>query len=159
MPSKRVCACNKRIHHCSKCYPVLHLQTVLRRDLRRAVRQIFNTNSTIDYHKLVGCGQAQFQAHLLAKMDAWNTATQQRISLHMCEVDHICPFSIVQELPVNMQEQACHMLCHYTNLQPLPTPWNRRKSNNWSARDHALWMENIYMKPDFRDIYWPLACQ
>jgi hypothetical protein len=115
-------------------------------------------NNSIDYKKLVGCSQAQFRQHLLAKLDSWNSVTHQQISLHMCECDHICPFSIVRELPVDMQQQACHMLCHYTNLQPLPTPWNRRKSNHWSTADHVVWTAHIYGNPDFVDIYWPEPC-
>ena len=120
------------------------------------MRNIDHAQTSFDYEYWVGCSRDVFRRQMLLKLDNWNKLTGHRISLRMCDCDHICPFSIVQFMRPELHERACRMLCHYTNLQPMPGVFNRFKSDHWSARDHEFWLARIYKNPDFVDIYWPV---
>lgn len=131
-------------------------QEVCRKKVRLAMRNMNKPQSTFDYEMWVGCDREHFRQHMHKKLDRWNELSEQRIQMRMCDCDHICPFRIVQFLSADLQENACRMLCHYTNLQPLPGFFNRLKSDHWSKQDHSIWLQAIFKNPEFDDIYWPV---
>jgi hypothetical protein len=154
---------NKR--KCRLCFPVKVLQHQLYKKIREAVRAIgqsnFDANSKphIDYEALFGCSRETFEKTYVAKIEAWNEkfgAYMGTLSHSNSQADHICPFATVFKLPtIDLQIQASYILCHVTNLQPMPAQFNQIKSNHWCAEDIKFWHENIWKNFDYKQIYWP----
>jgi hypothetical protein len=151
---------NKR--KCKHCYPVKVLQHQLYKKIRDAVRFIgmdLSASNNIDYENLFGCSREIFEEIYLAKIDAWNvkySSFMGSLSHENSQADHICPFATVFELPsITLQLQATHLLCHITNLQPMPAQFNQIKSNHWCPTDKQFWRAHIWNNFDFLEIYWP----
>lgn len=151
---------NKR--RCKHCYPVKVLQHQLYKKIRDAVRFIGMGSSipnNIDYETLFGCSREVFESNYLAKIDTWNSKYADllgTLSHENSQADHICPFATVFELPtIALQLQATQLLCHVTNLQPIPAQFNQIKSNHWCATDRQFWRAHIWHNFAYSDIYWP----
>jgi hypothetical protein len=92
---------------------------------------------------------------LQAKRNSWNTAnpglpmTPTNIAL-----DHIRPVHSF----AGTSDGARIFLCnHYTNLQPLLHEDNAWKGDCWSAADEEFWHENIILKKEYDNVYYPQA--
>lgn len=149
---------NKR--KCELCFPVHRLHRMLYKKIRLAVKFIDSSStSTLDYEGIFKCSRTTFESSYLKKITYWNEQYGEFMGMLTAEnsqADHICPFSIVFRLPtVPLQIQASYMLCHFTNIQPMPAQFNRIKSNFWCHVDAVFWQDVIFQNPNFNEIYWP----
>ena len=65
--------------------------------------------------------------------------------------DHIKPISLAKD------EAELLALHHFTNYQPLLRADNLRKSTRWGDRDEAHWRAEIFHKPEYTAIYFPVS--
>ena len=91
------------------------------------------------------------------KLMDWNQRNPgHRITISNCHFDHISPLSLANKVGEQFKISAIVRLLQWTNVQPLPEPFNNAKSNHWSHTDHIFWEQNIYNK-QYKFIYWPEA--
>ena len=106
---------------------------------------------------LLGCNKVQFQSMIAVKLYDWNQRNPGHvITITNCHFDHIAPLSLAKKVGEELKITALVRLLHWTNVQPMPEPFNTAKSNHWSLEDHIFWEKTIYNKR-YKSIYWPIA--
>lgn len=106
---------------------------------------------------LLGCNKLQFQSMIAVKLSDWNERNPGHvITITNCHFDHIAPLSLAKKVGEELKITAHVRLLHWSNVQPMPEPFNSAKSNHWSLDDHKFWEKNIHNKR-YTSIYWPIA--
>lgn len=103
--------------------PLFKLAERLRSRLWHAL-QATNWVKTTHFHQYIGCTLPQLRNHLEKQFQfgmSWDNHG-------LWEIDHIKPLSLA------VTEKELYELCHYTNLQPLWEPENKRKGNSYEEK-------------------------
>ena len=133
------------------CDPLGHLKHKIRSLIRLSLRKMgLKKNSKTQ--DIIGCSYEELQVHLQKKVDYWNQLMGPLTNVHLTgklALDHIKPLSTAKT------EEEVKQLNHYTNLQLLWHDINIKKSDNWNAEDEEFWKNNIYLNPDFVNVYVP----
>jgi hypothetical protein len=92
--------------------------------LRKYVRRYFNIKTkprkTMD---IVGCKPNEFRTYIESQFKNWMSWDNYGYGKGKWVIDHIIPLSSAKN------EDELHLLCHYTNLQPLSWEDNMLKGN------------------------------
>ena len=144
-----ICEHGKVRRHCEICDP----DSYLARKIRQAVYGAFHRQGEVkDEHTLKVLGVdswQQFRTYWQAKLDYWNQNNpDDPITAKTAATDHIKPVHAFKDLPHGNPN-------HHTNLQPIPDPLNREKSDKWQQIDEEFWKINIYKNPKFICTYLP----
>ena len=102
--------------------------------------------------QMIGCSWELFQEHMQAKKDRWNQKGDSQRKFEKDDklhTDHIKPLSAAKN------EEELKELFHFTNCQPLWADTNILKNDHWTEEDDRFWRENIFMNPNYKDIYLP----
>lgn len=145
------CGHGTRRDWCAECDPV----GFITKRLRSAIYSGLQKGGRVKQQRtLTYLGVQSFDevtAHIQRKMDAYNaTDPPVPMTLHNIAIDHIKP-----KAEFMRQGGPDDELHHYTNLQPLLTEQNLRKSDYWSAEAEAFWRAHIIHRPDYHDLFVP----
>lgn len=110
----------------------------IKQNCRRRIREMLNNDNasgkTLSSEKYTGCSTYQLQCHLERKFKDGMTWNNYGKAWH---IDHIIPCA-----SFNMNKAIDVMACfHYTNLQPLWSNENIKKSDNYNDEE-----KNAYMR-------------
>jgi len=100
--------------------------------LLAASLQILRTN---------GCTYKQFHQQMEEQINHWSEVDHIK-SLKACELDGSDPNEV----------------CHFTNLQVIPSWLNAVKPATWNDNDEKRWRKDILYKPGLNGVFWPEDC-
>ena len=139
--------------YCRMCEPIAYL----RRNYIKKINSCFRARGfepPQDPLAVLGCSWEELYLHLVAKCLQHNTKYPHRPSMCIANIenDHIKPLSQAKTYEELLQ------LWHFTNIQPLFHEDNNSKNNRWGQWDDIFWRANIYLHPEYVDIYMPGGC-
>ena len=148
----QICAHHILKRECKVCDKIGYISKLFRCRLRGASRSRGATKSWRS-HAVAGCSWAEFVAHIERKMAKWNATCEpgREMTWENTQRDHIKPIALAQD------EAELLALHHYTNYQPLLCADNLRKSTRWGERDEAHWRAEIFHRPEYTEIYFPVS--
>ena len=139
--------------YCRICEPVAYL----RRNFTKKMNACFRARGyepPKDPLAILGCSWEEFYLHLVAKCTEHNKKYPHRPAMCIANIenDHIKPLSQAKTY------QELIQLWHFTNIQPLFHEDNNSKNNRWGQWDNIFWTANIYLHPEYINIYMPGGC-
>jgi hypothetical protein len=134
--------CNEKL-----CYVRYHSKQIKRYLTSTRYEKIKN-----HYNDNLGCTVEEFMNHIKKKIEYFNTylSTNKQMTLDNIHIDHIKPIS-----QFNLDNADAFLdCCHYSNIQPLLSETNLKKSYIWTEENNKYWLDNIKGK-EYNEIYIP----
>jgi hypothetical protein len=124
---KGLCSHNINKKICKTCSPIDHLISLQRRRINTILKnnKIIKNNRTIDYL----CCTSEFLYNYI------NIQLTDEMIEKGYDIDHIKPIS---KFNLNDEKELKKCL-HYSNLRPMLSIENKRKSNKWTKEDEIEW--------------------
>ncbi len=124
-----ICQHNIRRYDCKICSPEKWLIGLIRQNTRRVLKIKTKDLPTHDY---LGCDSKYFIEYIDGLM-------KPEMTYENIHIDHIKPVSKFDLSDIE-NVKAC---CHWSNLQPLLSTDNLKKSNKWTEKNEIEWKNNI----------------
>lgn len=118
-----------RKNDCKICQPFRYFINLQRGRLRQILKKVGKVEHTTDY---LGCNSSDFYDYIMSRM----TPEMNISNIHL---DHIKP---VSKFDLSNLDEV-YKCCHWSNIQPLLSKDNLKKSNKWTISDEENWIKNI----------------